>query len=762
MKSNHEYIEVSSITFNDLRNKIANRPDLVITVFIFLVSIIIHILTSARTVTFSDSGDFLMAISTIGNCHGPGYPLYLMTAKLFTWILPFGSLAFKVSLYSGIAASVTACLVYRIVLRITNSRLGGVIAAFAFCFSYTFWYQTVIPETYGLNALFITSLILLALRWENFVNNKNTRKTNRTLAIFALTYGLAITNNFAIMFLLPAFLFFALNTDLRSVVSLRNILRIAVFFVVGLLPFLYQPISALLNPAYNYGDPSTLTNWFRHVTLYYQRGGLFGYPASLFPGRLWRYFGTLTTEFPYFAWLGGVGFLCSFHKRNNKYPIFLLLLFLLTLLPAMTYNQIESVLRAHFYYPSYLIFSLWIGIGAAYLIKLVKRWSNKREDLVGVVALSLVIIILFISPVLSAIIHYSKVDKSNYYYAYDMAKRILETAEPGSIVLFDSDNTYFPCRYLQVVEGLYKDIRVVHPHSAGVPGFGNEDLWVNIPPNSRPSPGDKDYITLVESLFHTVPVYHTTPFATIPNWKQVWYGYLIRVYPNDIEPEPIHDFFIDIRGQDRPLIDLDSDAREALLLPSALKANQEVWQTDYEEASEIYREITDLFTDDLYVPTLYSCETYSFLFDTWGQVLNLMGKFKETVQFLPRANVINPNFVSLALVNALNQEGNFFKALNELNKYLTVFPENVEAQIQKGIVLLNLDDYTSAVDKFEEISRIDSTNPRLHYFLGLAYLEVGNTEGAVEQFNITIELDPSGEFALGAKKQLDQMMQPGI
>ena len=133
---------------------------------LFLLSFLLHALTAARTVTFSDSGDFLMAISTVGNCHGPGYPLYLMTAKMFSLLFPFGSLAFRVSLYSGIMASITTCLIYWIVYRMSLSRLGGAVGALAYCFSFTFWHQTVIPETYSITTFLTAALIVFALRWE--------------------------------------------------------------------------------------------------------------------------------------------------------------------------------------------------------------------------------------------------------------------------------------------------------------------------------------------------------------------------------------------------------------------------------------------------------------------------------------------------------------------------------------------------------------------------------------------------------------------
>ncbi|MBU4385461.1 MAG: tetratricopeptide repeat protein, partial [Actinobacteria bacterium] len=231
----------------------------------------------------------------------------------------------------------------------------------------------------------------------------------------------------------------------------------------------------------------------------------------------------------------------------------------------------------------------------------------------------------------------------------------------------------------------------------------------------------------------------------------------IRVYPSDSEPEFVHAVSSSIRWEDQPIADLDSDAREALLLPWALAANQEVWQTNYMKASGIYREITDFFLDDLYVPTLYSCATYSLLFDIWGQVSNLTGEFQETIRFLPRAKALNPDFFSLALVEALSQTGNWFLALDELDNYLTLYPQHATAHMEKGIVLLNIGHYKNAVGELEEAVRIDSANPDSRYFLGVAFLGIGNVEDAIEQFNTTIELDPTHE---GAKEQLNQLKQP--
>ena len=45
----------------------------------------------------------MTCIKTSGICHPPGYPFYILTAKLFS-LLPWGSLAFKVNLFSALCA----------------------------------------------------------------------------------------------------------------------------------------------------------------------------------------------------------------------------------------------------------------------------------------------------------------------------------------------------------------------------------------------------------------------------------------------------------------------------------------------------------------------------------------------------------------------------------------------------------------------------------------------------------------------------------
>src|SRR5690349_13982207 len=59
-----------------------------------------YILTLFPTVSGGDSGELIAAVHTGSVAHPPGYPLYTLLAKLFTFI-PYGSIAWRINLFSA-------------------------------------------------------------------------------------------------------------------------------------------------------------------------------------------------------------------------------------------------------------------------------------------------------------------------------------------------------------------------------------------------------------------------------------------------------------------------------------------------------------------------------------------------------------------------------------------------------------------------------------------------------------------------------------
>jgi hypothetical protein len=106
----------------------------------------------------------------------------------------------------------------------------------------------------------------------------------------------------------------------------------------------------------------------------------------------------------------------------------------------------------------YLAFALWIGLGWLGIVE----WA--RERLTRISGLLVVAIALFglLLPAGSFARLYHIEDRTDDYIAYDYAYNLLQSCEQNSILFTNGDNDTFPLWFLQEVEGIRKDVRVVN------------------------------------------------------------------------------------------------------------------------------------------------------------------------------------------------------------------------------------------------------------------------------------------------------------
>ena len=102
-------------------------------------------------------------------------------------------------------------------------------------------------------------------------------------------------------------------------------------------------------------------------------------------------------------------------------------------------------------------FALWMGLGWTGLVELVRtRLALRRHAVVGLACLGLLI------PLGIGAKLYHIEDRTGDHIAYDYAYNLLQTCEPNSILFTNGDNDTFPLWFLQEVEGIRTDIRVVN------------------------------------------------------------------------------------------------------------------------------------------------------------------------------------------------------------------------------------------------------------------------------------------------------------
>ncbi|MGH7496841.1 MAG: protein O-mannosyl-transferase family [bacterium] len=186
--------------------------------------------------------------------------------------------------------------------------------------------------------------------------------------------------------------------------------------------------------------------------------------------------------------LGVIGMFYHFYKDwRRAWPIFAL--FILTGLAIIVYlNQPDPQPRErdYSYTGSFFVFALWIGIGLTAIMDLIQqvlaragaKQANGRiaVDRAGgivpapagaqaannIFATAVAGLVLAAVPVRMAIFNYESHDRTGNYVAYDYSYNILQSCAPNAILFTNGDNDTFPLWFLQYVNNIRTDVRVVN------------------------------------------------------------------------------------------------------------------------------------------------------------------------------------------------------------------------------------------------------------------------------------------------------------
>ncbi|MFQ5706991.1 MAG: protein O-mannosyl-transferase family [bacterium] len=162
-----------------------------------------------------------------------------------------------------------------------------------------------------------------------------------------------------------------------------------------------------------------------------------------------------------------VGFLGMFYhfQRDWKKSFSILTLFIMTGVAIAIYLNQDNPQpreRDYAYVGSFFAFALWIGIGAQFLVEYVANTirSNATLKKVGIAA---IITLLFVAvPYNMYSFNAHEHDRTGNYVPWDYSYNILQSCDPNAIIFTNGDNDTFPIWYLQYVEGIRTDIRVVN------------------------------------------------------------------------------------------------------------------------------------------------------------------------------------------------------------------------------------------------------------------------------------------------------------
>ena len=164
----------------------------------------LYAVSMPRTVVLEDDGLFITTATFASVAHQPGYPLYILLGW-FASLMPFGSVAWRVHMLSGLMGALTCVCIAWIILRRTGNRPAAYLAGAALAVSEHFWSQSMIADVYTTNSAVV--FLTLALLQEAAA-----KQSTRLWLSAAGVYGLGLANHYPLLILgSPIFLVYIIG-----------------------------------------------------------------------------------------------------------------------------------------------------------------------------------------------------------------------------------------------------------------------------------------------------------------------------------------------------------------------------------------------------------------------------------------------------------------------------------------------------------------------------------------------------------------------
>jgi len=392
-----------------------------------------------------DSGELVTAVHNLGIPHPSGYPLYVLAGKLWALVVRWGSVAYRMSLFSAVFASASTALLYGVTRRLGLHPVAALFGAGLLAVSPSFWSEANVQRVYSLNAFFVVASLGAFLEWRR-------SRDRRWLAGCFLLCGLGATNHTFMAAQALAFFAAALIERRPEVLRTRSLAWITGSFLIGLIPYVYLPLRSRHDPPVDWGNPETLSG-FLEVVL---RLDYWDQAWVKSPFDLARVVGDYLWSFgPELLFVGAALALWgALAGRRHGWPILVLLLIMAANLAALAAHGSRSDLFLWHRYniPSYAMASLLAALGCELLLTRLP----KRGQLAPLVV-----------PLAGMVLGFSNFDRSRYFVAEDFGRKLLASLPEGAHLSASGDNVLFPLLYLHFVEGLRPDVSLNIQASAG-------------------------------------------------------------------------------------------------------------------------------------------------------------------------------------------------------------------------------------------------------------------------------------------------------
>ncbi len=414
----------------------------------------------------SDGGDLATAAYTGGVPHPPGYPTYMLAARLAI-ALQDGPIAARTNRLSAFAGALSAGLLVLLSSLLVDlselshtgtpeqtrqqpaspfSALCAALAGLAYATAPLVWEQAVITEVYMVGSLFILASVFIAVFLSTQPHGSDRPWLNITLGMLGgLGFGAHPTVIFAAIFVG----ILLLATKGRT--AIRPLTLATLGGLAGLLVFALLPGWANRAPTSNWGDVQDFSSVLWMLTGQAYSGVL---QVGVFPERLVFLLRNLLADFTVpGVFLALYGF-WTFWETCPRVALAAALTILLNVLFTTMYYA-ENTLP--YLLISYAFVAFWLGLGVSQVARSLVRAPPRLRGVmpIGIVA----VVALGIS--ITAAANFTRIDSSRRHDAEDFGRLVMDTLPPNAIVLTDDDDSTFALWYAQTITRSRPDVMIL-------------------------------------------------------------------------------------------------------------------------------------------------------------------------------------------------------------------------------------------------------------------------------------------------------------
>ena len=421
---------------------------------------------------FDDSLEFQLVLPTFAIAHPTGYPLYTLLGGIWSRVLfPFGSWAWRINIFSALAAAGAVGLMFAVAQRLVNGGraegeqpnggsprgsqwiglAAGTAAAITFGLGPVWWAQATLAEVYALHNLLLAGVLLVTLTVPGLAG----RRLVWRVALLALLFGLGLAHHRTIVLAVPGVAVYLLWSVPRLWRPRAAWLLWLGALLLPLLLYLYLPLRAGAGAVDLHGSYTNTWNGFWDHVLARGYTSFFSGSALAVERTPQQWFELIVAQV---GWVGlllalvGCGWLLD--RRVRKGWVLVLLVLAVNFVFTLFYRVGDQEV---FLIPGFLCLALLAGGGVAKVAALFVRQAPKSEaepggpvfSWAGVVTVVALLLALAWNPGRGPVVHRST-DWRAHDYAVDMAK----VPFPPDSTVIGLEGEVTALRYMQAAEGL--------------------------------------------------------------------------------------------------------------------------------------------------------------------------------------------------------------------------------------------------------------------------------------------------------------------